>query len=198
MRVVGEQRAEGDDRGATGLARDVEHGVAEAAPPQVRLRTREQDEVRARSVRGRGGELERGPADLADHAVEELDGRPVGLEVVVLVRIDRRERAGVEVLGQPGDGVGSGVAGVVPTGEAGHQHRVAELRVARPSAAHSCTDGRRWCRQPRSAGIDDRFACSSAPLMSRSTVWPIASKPSPNVLPILNRAWMPSTMIASL
>ena len=57
-----------------------------------------------------------------------------------------------------------------------------------------------WPRpnQPRSAGIEERSACSSASLRRLLTISPMCSKPSPSVLPMRNRAWMPSTMIASL
>ena len=52
--------------------------------------------------------------------------------------------------------------------------------------------------QPRSAAISEPLAWSSAPLISPETISPIASKPSPSVLPIWYRALMPSTMMASL
>jgi len=52
--------------------------------------------------------------------------------------------------------------------------------------------------QPRRAGIDDREPRSSAALAIDSTIVPMWEKPSPTVLPIRYRAWMPSRMIASL
>ena len=53
-------------------------------------------------------------------------------------------------------------------------------------------------RQERRAVIDDREHWSSAPCTMISTSDPMWSKPSPTVLPIKKRAWMPSRMIASL
>ena len=53
--------------------------------------------------------------------------------------------------------------------------------------------------QPRSAGIDERERrCRARRSAIDSTIVPMWSKPSPTVLPIRYRAWMPSRMIASL
>ena len=73
--VSREQRAERHDRAAAGLARDVDHRVAEAAPAQVRLRSGEQHEVAVRRRR-RSRPRTRAPAtDLAGDTVDERDRR---------------------------------------------------------------------------------------------------------------------------
>src|SRR5262249_43993148 len=72
------------------------------------------------------------PRDRAGDTVDQLDVRSVRLVVDVLVGFDERDPERVLLADEPVGGAGRGVAGVVPTRERGHEHRVAKLRTPFP------------------------------------------------------------------
>ena len=95
VRSVAEQRAERDDHLAVRRAGDADDVVAERTPAQVRFDAEQQHEVAAAAGQRSGRERERRPVDRAHDTVDELDRRTRGLEVEVLLDVERGERPGV-------------------------------------------------------------------------------------------------------
>lgn len=127
VRGVAEQRAEDDHHLDAQLMGEPEDLVAERAPAHRRFDTAHQDQI-ARLVAADAdhGEPGGGPCDLADPAVQP-HRRPVDLEVVVVLRVERGEDFALPYPVQVRDRGGGGVARVVPALERGDHDRVDQL-----------------------------------------------------------------------
>jgi hypothetical protein len=96
VRHVGEQSAEGDDQLCAERLGELDHDLAERAPAEGGLAAGEQDQVPRRAGHPGLVKLDRRPDDLPRLAVDHLHPWPSGLEVVELLRLDRRESAGLQ------------------------------------------------------------------------------------------------------
>ena len=141
MRHLGEQRAERDDESHVVLAGDGHDLLAERAPPQLRLGADQEDDVAFAAGHGRGRHRRRRPHDLALHAFVETHLRTGRREVEEVLGIELGEDLGVPPLGQEPGRERRGLAGVVPSFEAGDQHRMAQVRAA-PCARHAASERR--------------------------------------------------------
>ena len=93
--------------------------------PRSTTRSRLASGSRATLRRVVGHSMRRAPPSIERHA------RPVDLEVVVVVRVDHADRAGVEDLFEVLDRGRGSVGGVVPSFEGSHQHGPAQLADVR-------------------------------------------------------------------
>ena len=113
----------------------------ERPPAHRRLDPVDQDDVAG--VAGAAGDQQPGrrPDDPARAVVADLDRRPVDLEVVVVLGVERRDRLGVPLAGQLLDGAAGRLAGVVPALEGRDHHRVAQLRHVAPARSPATAYG---------------------------------------------------------
>ena len=185
VRHVGEQRAEQHDRLHPQAVADLQH-LARRTPRQrmfgsmPRISTTSRLGARRPAHREPGGR----PLDAPGHAVDQRDRRPVDLEVVEVLRVERGQRLGVpdqlEVLHRGG----RGVAGVVPplegarprTGAAQHRQSVELGHAAQPTADTGAAVGRQphaICGRPVAPAGADR---PSAGRRARATTGRTASR----------------------
>ena len=101
---------------------------AELPPTHVGLDAAEQDHVTVRAGRAGHEDLGRRPGDPAHPGVVGADDRPVHLEVVELLGVDRRDDLRVPHLDQVVDHGGGGVRCVVPAFERRDENRGHQLR----------------------------------------------------------------------
>lgn len=127
VRGVAEQCAQDHHHLHAQLMGEAQELVAERAPAHRRLDTADQDEI-AGFVPADADHGEPGgrPGDLAYPAVQP-HRRPVDLEVVVVLGVERREHLALPLPVQVRDRCGSGVTCVVPSLERGHHDRVDQL-----------------------------------------------------------------------
>lgn len=150
VRHVRQQRTEGhDDLDAERLGQVDDRG-GERAPAHRRLRTGEEHQVTGRAGDVRREDLHLGPGDLARDPVAQRDLRARRLEVVELLRIDRREAFRAERRGHEAERGRGGVGGVVPAAERAYEGRRTEaLRPAIPDERLHPIHRTSWAREPR-------------------------------------------------
>ncbi len=136
VRGVGEQRAEGDHQLAAEVVAGREQLGAELPPLHVRLDAAHQDDVAVEVGRRGDRELGAGPGDPPVPGRVGADHRPVDLEVVELVGVDRADDPGVPDPHQVVDGGGGGVGGVVPALEGGDDDGVHQTVDRPPARSH--------------------------------------------------------------
>src|SRR5690606_6592969 len=95
-------------------------------PAHVRLDAPDQHDVAVGAARAAPGDGGRGPLDSPGHAVDELDGGTVDLEVVVFIGVDVDERTGVPFECEMLDRAAGGVCGVIPSLEGCEQNGSAQ------------------------------------------------------------------------
>jgi hypothetical protein len=130
VRHVGEQGAQGHERGDTDLPRELEQLDGERAPAGRRLDALDEQDIAVQ--RGGRGQQDagRGPADPAPPLLHD-DPRTADLEVVVLLGVDRCHGLGVPHLGEVLDRRCGRLARVVPALEGGDHDRVTQFRHVR-------------------------------------------------------------------
>ena len=135
VRRVGEQGAEDDDELRVGLVDDLEQLLAEAPPAHVRLDAADQQHVPV-GVLGPGQVEPRGRPRQPSYAVlVETDLRPVHLEVVVVLGVDRGDELRVPLVDEVVDRSGGRLGRVVPALERGDHDRVPQVREVNHSQA---------------------------------------------------------------
>ena len=98
-----------------------------------------------------------GPVDRAQHAVDQLGRGTRGLEIEVLLGIERGALDRTESTREPTDRVGRRVAGIVPTLECRDHHRPPQLGLFVPADGHVRTlCPRAYDRVPKRAEPVDR------------------------------------------
>ncbi len=105
-------------------------GRPESAPFQMRLFTKNHDEIAVRVMKGM--KLVQGPVNGPYPRLGHLDLGPPRLELVELIRIDPGEGVAFEGGDEMAGGVGRGIAGVAPASESQNGHGVAQFRMADP------------------------------------------------------------------
>ena len=126
VRHVREQRAEGDEGGDADRLGELQQLDGEGPPAHGRLDAVHQDDVAVGAGRRRQQDPRGRPADPAA-AVVGHDPGPVDLEVVVVLRVELRDRLGVPDLRQVVDRGRGRLTGVVPALEGSDHDRVAQL-----------------------------------------------------------------------
>ena len=123
---VGEERTERHDELRAERLGELDHQLAERPPAKRRLGAGQQDQVAVGAGNVGLVELDGRPHDLARLSVDELDARARGLEVIELLRVDRREPLRVERRADELNRARGGIGGVVPSLERADQRRVAK------------------------------------------------------------------------
>ena len=133
---------------------EVDDQLAERAPAHRGLGALQQHEVARRARDARLVDLDLGPLDAARAAVDELDLRARGLEVVEVLGVDPREARGAQRRAEELQRGRCGVAGIVPPGErADERRRPQAVGAMLPDEGLHPVHGTSWvrafCRAPR-------------------------------------------------
>ena len=148
--------AEPDDHPALVVVGQVDHGVRERLPLEVRLGADQQQHVVAVGV-GAGAQLDRRPGQPGDEAVDQVHDRPSGPVVEQPVGVELGDDLGPGGRQQRGHGVGGAGARVDPAVHRHDHHRLVELGcevdLDQWIVAHETSPAAVWVSSPRWSSI---------------------------------------------